>query len=102
LPQSVQVSTATGAATTTIIGSDKVVTVTSSVTETVSGGGSTTTRAVIDPVTGKTTGFEVVRQEAEQVDRNALAAQADKLNSDEIERLQKANKNEAPISEGDW
>ena len=102
LPQSVQVSTATGAATTTIIGSDKVVTVTSSVTETVSGGGSTTTRAVIDPVTGKTTGLEVVKQAGEQVDRNALAAQAAKLNSDEIERLQKANKNEAPISEGDW
>ena len=61
LPKQVTVSTATGAATTTIVGSDRVVTVTSSVTETVSGGGVTTTRAVIDPATGKTTGFEVVK-----------------------------------------
>ena len=101
LPKQVQVFTASGAATTTIMGSDRIVTVTTNVSETVSGGGSTTTRAVIDPVTGKTTGYEVVKQAAEQVDRNALAAQASKLNSDEIERLQKANKNEAPISEGD-
>ena len=102
LPRLANVTTASGQATTTVVGSDRVVTVSSSVTETVSGGGVTTTKAVIDPVTGEVTGVNVVRQEAQQIDKNKLIAQAEKLNLEEIERLQKENRNESPINEGDW